>query len=169
MDWKIGKTLHFSKELRGVEARSQRSSRGAGARKSFTGFTGQAGGFPDGTHLHLILNSTKASLEEMVLSVANCQLSSFVWFFQVQVMQGQSRLQHFHWFIIGHNSLFGSGGFWRYCIWPGSRIPLKLTRKDPKNGPCWSNNDFWRSGSEYFWKLFWKLFIPTRLPSRIQF
>lgn len=50
--------LHFSKELRGVEARSQRSSRGAGARKSFTGFTGQAGGFPDGTHLHLILNST---------------------------------------------------------------------------------------------------------------
>ena len=35
MDWKIGKNLHFSKELRGVEKGSQRSSRGAGAQEEF--------------------------------------------------------------------------------------------------------------------------------------
>lgn len=106
----------------------------------------------------------------MVLSVANCQLLSFVWFFQVQVMQGQSRLQNFHWFIIGHNSLLGVVVFDGTVSDPGPASPSNKREKILKMDPCWSNNDFWRSLFRVlFGNFFWKLFIPTRLPSRLQF
>lgn len=71
----------------------------------------------------------------MVLSVAHCQLLSFVWFFQVQVMQGQSRLQHFHWFIIGHNSLLGVVVFDGTVSDPGNASPSNKREKILKMDP----------------------------------
>ena len=50
-------------------------------------------------------------------------------------MQGQSRLQHFHWFIIGHNSLLGVVVFDGTVSDPGPASPSNKREKILKMDP----------------------------------